>query len=48
MCFDMQLMEELIQFDSDDFFLGSGVFSQKSCEACDGSLDRGTIERFDY
>jgi len=46
--FDMQFMEELSQFDSDDFFLGPSVFSQKSCEACDGSLDRGRTEGFDH
>jgi hypothetical protein len=46
--FDMQFMEELSQFDSDDFFLGPRVFSQESCEACDGSLDRGRTEGFDH
>jgi len=41
--FDMQLMEELIQFDSDDFFLGPSVLSQESCEA-GGPLRDLTIE----
>jgi len=46
--FDMQFMEELLQFDLYDFFLGPNVFTQESCEACKGSLDRGATEGFDH
>ena len=46
--FDMQFTEEFSQLDSDDFFLETRVFSQESCEACDGSLNRGATEGFDH